>query len=169
MGNMYPSHLAGGGGGYSGTAQPADVLTGETFINANGPQTGSMTNNAAVSGTATPTQPYTIPEGYHNGNGSVSASIGSVYDAVTITDAVAQSQGQSAQTITCEIGDLLLGLVVGTPSTPTGTDDVTSEYSLTTHGTLPDYKIYKATATSVTFPVQSTGNAYTGIFRITVK
>lgn len=72
MANMYPSYLA-GGGGYSGTAQPADVLTGETFINANGPQTGSMINNGAVDINLTSGQTYTVPEGYHNGNGTVTA------------------------------------------------------------------------------------------------
>lgn len=72
MANMYPSHLA-GGGGYSGTAQPSDVLSGATFVNANGPQTGSMTNNGAVSESLTEGQSYTIPEGYHNGNGTVTA------------------------------------------------------------------------------------------------
>ena len=73
MGNMYPSHLA-GGGGYSGTAQPADVLTGETFINANGPQTGTMSNNGADTQTIAPGSSYTIPAGYHNGSGVISAS-----------------------------------------------------------------------------------------------
>lgn len=73
MGNMYPSHLAGGGGGYSGTAQPSDVLTGETFINANGPQTGIMANNGAVSINLTDGQTYTVPEGYHDGTGTVTA------------------------------------------------------------------------------------------------
>lgn len=60
----------------TGNASTSDVLSGKTFMNANGAQTGSMTNNGAVSGIATPSQPYTIPEGYHNGQGVVSASGG---------------------------------------------------------------------------------------------
>ena len=74
MGNMYPSHLAGGGGSPTGDAQPSEVLSGKTFENANGPQTGTMPNQGAVSGTAAPSQPYTIPAGYHNGSGVVTAT-----------------------------------------------------------------------------------------------
>lgn len=75
MANKYRSVLAGGGGVQpTGNAQPADVLSGKTFSNADGiDKTGTMVNNGAVSGSATPTQPYTIPAGYHNGNGVVTA------------------------------------------------------------------------------------------------
>ncbi len=74
MANQYRSVLA-GAGGTGGDALPAEVLAGKTFTNDNGPQTGSMINRGAVSGSATPSQPYTIPEGYHNGSGVVNASI----------------------------------------------------------------------------------------------
>lgn len=76
MANMYKSTLESGGLTPTGNATSADVLSGKTFMNSSGAQTGSMTNNGAVSGTATPTQPYTIPEGYHNGQGQVTASGG---------------------------------------------------------------------------------------------
>lgn len=77
MANMYRSVLAGGGGVQpTGDAVAADVLTGKTFSNADGiGKTGTMPNNGAVSGTATPSQPYTIPAGYHNGSGTVTAAI----------------------------------------------------------------------------------------------
>ena len=76
MANMYRSVLAGGGGVQpTGDAVAADVLSGKTFSNADGVgKTGTMPNNGAVSGTATPSQPYTIPAGYHNGSGTVTAS-----------------------------------------------------------------------------------------------
>lgn len=74
MANHYRSVLASGGGAPTGNAQPAEVLSGKTFENSNGPQTGTMPNNGAVSGTATPSQPYTIPAGYHNGSGVVTSS-----------------------------------------------------------------------------------------------
>lgn len=75
MANKYRSVLASGGGVQpTGNAQPADVLSGKTFSNADGiDKTGTMVNRGAVSGTATPTQPYTIPAGYHNGSGTVTA------------------------------------------------------------------------------------------------
>ena len=57
------------------TATAADVLATKVFIAANGTTTtGTMSNNGAVSKTldATPgNQSYTIPAGYHNGNGKV--------------------------------------------------------------------------------------------------
>lgn len=74
MANMYRSVLATGGAAPTGNAQPAEVISGKTFENSDGPQTGTMPNNGAVSGQATPSQPYTIPAGYHNGSGVVTAS-----------------------------------------------------------------------------------------------
>lgn len=60
--------LQGEGGG--GTAQPGDVLSGKTFTNDNGDQTGTMPNRGAI--TITPgTSDQSIPAGYHNGNGKV--------------------------------------------------------------------------------------------------
>lgn len=57
------------------TATAADVLATKVFIAANGTTTtGTMPNNGAVSKTldaATDNQSYTIPAGYHNGNGKV--------------------------------------------------------------------------------------------------
>lgn len=73
MANQYRSVLASGGASTGGDALPAEVLAGKTFTNDNGAQTGTMVNRGAVSGTASPNQPYTIPEGYHNGQGVVTA------------------------------------------------------------------------------------------------
>lgn len=75
MANAYESKLAGGGTAPTGNATVADVLAPKTFSNADGVGlVGTMPNNGAVSGVATPSQPYTIPEGYHNGSGVVTAS-----------------------------------------------------------------------------------------------
>jgi len=55
----------------SGTATPAQVLSGAAFSNSGGVSTGTMADNGAV--TITPgTTAQTIPAGYHNGSGSVS-------------------------------------------------------------------------------------------------
>ena len=57
------------------TAAAADVLAAKVFIAADGTTTtGTMPNNGAVSKTldaTTGNQSYTIPAGYHNGNGKV--------------------------------------------------------------------------------------------------
>lgn len=60
------------------TATAQTVLTGYDFVDANGQVVpGSMTNRGAVSGAVTPSSSnqYTIPQGYHNGSGKVSASV----------------------------------------------------------------------------------------------
>ena len=75
MSNAYRAVVSAGGGAAVGDATAADVLTGKTFSGAVGSGvSGTMPNNGAVSGTATPSQPYTIPAGYHNGSGVVTAS-----------------------------------------------------------------------------------------------
>ena len=57
----------------SGDAAKENVLSGKTFYNTSTTkQTGTMTNNEAVSKTLSASErSYTIPVGYHNGSGSV--------------------------------------------------------------------------------------------------
>ncbi len=64
-----------GEGGEYGTATASDVLSGKTIGTENGLVTGTMPNRGAVTNTIT-TQggQYTIPSGYHNGSGKVTAS-----------------------------------------------------------------------------------------------
>ncbi|MCP3889378.1 MAG: hypothetical protein GY702_10970 [Desulfobulbaceae bacterium] len=55
----------------TGTAVPADVLAGKTFMNSSGATTGTMTTRGAV--TITPgTSDQPILAGHHNGSGKVS-------------------------------------------------------------------------------------------------
>ena len=58
----------------TGNAIAADLLTGKTASNVNGPITGSMANRGAVSQNITAQNgSYTIPAGYHNGAGVIRA------------------------------------------------------------------------------------------------
>ena len=58
----------------SGTATVGNVLKGKTFASASGVSlTGTMVDNGAVSQTLTPGGSYTIPSGYHNGSGKITA------------------------------------------------------------------------------------------------
>ena len=59
-----------------GTAAVGNVLTGKTFNSATAgvKQTGTMPNNGAVSQALNCGGSYTIPAGYHNGSGKVSAN-----------------------------------------------------------------------------------------------
>ena len=59
----------------SGNASTSQVLSGRTFYsNSWTRQTGTMTNRGAVSKSLNPGSSYTIPAGYHNGSGKVTAN-----------------------------------------------------------------------------------------------
>lgn len=84
--------LRGGGGGVdceNATAGQAQVLAGYTFGTSTSDemQTGTMTNRGAASQTiASPTGgTYTIPQGYHNGSGTVTGKKATEQAAYTIT------------------------------------------------------------------------------------
>lgn len=63
------------GEGGDGTAIPSEVLAGKTFTNDIGDQIGTMPNQGTKTSTITMQGgQYTIPEGYHNGNGKITAS-----------------------------------------------------------------------------------------------
>lgn len=54
------------------TATEAEILTGKTAYNKGAKVTGKMKNNGAVSGKiSTKAQKYTVPQGYHDGSGTV--------------------------------------------------------------------------------------------------
>lgn len=87
----------------TGNALPADVLAGKTFSNADGiDKTGTMVNNGAVTITLTDQDPsYTVPEGYHNGSGTVSF-ISSGGDGADLV--VTCSEDFAGATISCTDG-----------------------------------------------------------------
>lgn len=59
-----------------GNAQPGDVISGKTFTNATTVNaTGTMPNQGAWNKTLTSNGSVTIPAGYHNGSGKVTANI----------------------------------------------------------------------------------------------
>ena len=59
----------------TGNATADQVLNGITFSNNSGESTGTMPNNGAVSKSISPGGSYTVPAGYHNGSGTVSANM----------------------------------------------------------------------------------------------
>ena len=89
------------------TATAADVLATKVFIAADGTTTtGTMSNNGAVSKTldaTTGNQSYTIPAGYHNGNGKVTV----VLEEKSITPST------TSQNITPTAGKVLSKVTVG--------------------------------------------------------
>lgn len=57
------------------TATSADILSGKTAYTSSGKVSGTMINRGAVSQTLSAGASYTIPAGYHNGFGTVTATI----------------------------------------------------------------------------------------------
>ncbi len=84
----------------SGNAGTSQVLSGYTFYsNSATKQTGTMTNRGAVSTTISPGGSYTIPAGYHNGSGVVSASSG-LYGSPSMQTATNGNQQATTRTAT---------------------------------------------------------------------
>lgn len=64
-----------GEGGEYGTATPSQVLSGYTIGTDSGILNGSMINRGTVGSTIAINGTYTIPQGYHDGNGKVTQSV----------------------------------------------------------------------------------------------
>lgn len=110
--------------------EPSKVLSGEEFINKSGKQVGSMPNNGAVNATiqglvngmSTP-QPYTIPEGYHNGQGKVQISS----DVKTLHDDIAKALRQKGQTVSPNYDPKAFPTLIGNIQTSEDLDSVLTE------------------------------------------
>lgn len=104
------------------SAGAADVLANKTIVSATGEVVaGTMTNNGAVSKTLTTSEPsYTVPQGYHDGKGtvkivpeaktvtptkashSIEATAGKVLSKVTVNPIPDEYQDVTGVTITAE-------------------------------------------------------------------
>lgn len=87
------------------TATAGDVLATKIIVAADGTvTTGTMTNNGAVSATLTPsTTSYTVPQGYHNGSGTVQI----------VTETKSTTPTTSSQDIIPTTGKVLSKVTVG--------------------------------------------------------
>lgn len=118
------------------TASAGDVLATKVFVESDGSVTaGTMTNNGAVSKTldaTTSNQSYTVPQGYHNGSGTVSITLetksatpttssqditpttGKVLGKVTV--AAIPSKYKDTTNVDAVAGDVLYGKTIVTSS-----------------------------------------------------
>lgn len=91
------------------TATAAEILTGKTAYNKGNKVTGTMKNNGAVSGKiSTKTGKYTVPQGYHDGSGTVQidsaeqakltpANIREGVTVLGVTGTMSPNEGEKAQ------------------------------------------------------------------------
>lgn len=113
----------------STTVTAPDVLANKVFVDAEGAvATGTMPNNGAVNKTLDVTNPsYTVPKGFHNGNGvvnivtetktvtptkenqTIEATVGKVISSVTVN--AIPSEFQNVSTVDVTAGDMLAGKV----------------------------------------------------------
>ena len=115
-------------------AGAGDVLSGKIIVASDGTViTGTMVNNGAVSKTLDVTVvSYTIPQGYHSGNGKVTITL----ETKTVTPT------KGTQTITPTAGKLLSSVIV--EPIPIAFQDVT-QVTATAPTTLTGYKIVDKT------------------------
>lgn len=138
------------------TATAAEILTGRTAYVTGSKVTGSMANNGGVKGTISNlTTPYTIPQGYHDGSGTV--SIDEAEKAKIVADNIRQGV-----------------TILGVEGTMTGTENVKAQSKTVTPSfnaqtitpDSPDYN-YLSQVTVSAIPVQETLNEQGG-YTITV-
>ena len=112
-------------------ASASDVLSGKKAFNANGEINGSMPNQGAASGTISDKDtPFQIPQGYHNGSGSVEIAAaqkallvpGNIRDSVTILGVTGNYTGGGGPTAS----DAVLLVTVPANSTVTATKGQTT-------------------------------------------
>jgi hypothetical protein len=89
----------------SATAGAGDILSGKTAYVNGSKITGSMANKGAVSATVAPGGTYTIPAGYHNGSGKVTASSCPTCATGINDDNSTRKTGKMTNGIEASIGD----------------------------------------------------------------
>lgn len=132
------------------TAAVAEVLASKTFAKGGQVLTGTMPNRGAVAGTISSKTAYTIPQGYHDGSGTVSL------DSTSASNLIADNIRQGIT-------------ILGVEGEMTGTEDVNAQAKTVTPTTSqqvitpdsPDYNyLSQVTVNAITYT--ETANAAGG-------
>lgn len=135
------------------TAVVAEVLTGKTFAKGGSVHTGTMPNRGAVSGVISDKDtPYTVPQGYHDGSGTVGL------DSTSATNLIANNIRQGVT-------------ILGVEGVMSGTEDVNAQAKTVTPSTVaqtitPDSPTYnylsQVTVNAITYTeTQNAAGGYT--------
>lgn len=135
------------------TAVVAEVLSTKTFAKGGSVLTGTMPNRGAVTGTISDkATPYTIPQGYHDGSGTVGI------DSTSATNLIANNIRQGVT-------------ILGVEGEMTGTEDVNAQAKTVTPSTVaqtitPDSPTYnylsQVTVNAITYTeTQNAAGGYT--------
>lgn len=163
------------------TAVAADVLTGKNIVGTDGAVIeGTMTDNGAVAkvlDASTGNQTYTVPVGYHSGEGTVSvvlesktatptkaeqvisATKGKVIDKITV--AAIPPAYQDVTGVTAVAGDVLVGKKI------VGTDGTVIDGAMTDNGTVT--KTLDATADNQSFTIAAGHHSGKGAVTIVLE
>lgn len=163
------------------TAVAADVLTGKNIVGTDGAVIeGTMTDNGAVAkvlDASTGNQTYTVPVGYHSGEGTVSvvlesktatptkaeqvisATKGKVIDKITV--AAIPPAYQDVTGVTAVAGDVLVGKRI------VGTDGTVIDGAMTDNGTVT--KTLDATADNQSFTIAAGHHSGKGAVTIVLE
>ena len=142
------------------TASAFDVLSGKTILTSSGLVTGSMTNNGSVSKTLNAGGSYTIPKGYHDGTGKVTAN--------TLASQTKVDSGKTAitasQVLTGYQGWVNGNKVTGTMTNKAGT--TTAATTVTESGdnaliTIPANGYY-STSSKISVPIETLNSNLSG-------
>lgn len=130
------------------TATAGDVLAGKVIVTSDGTNTtGTMTNRGAVSKTldaTTDNQSYTVPQGYHNGSGTVSI----------VLETKSATPTKQSQDVTPTAGKVLSKVTVG--AIPAAYQDVTG-VTATSSEVLTGATFVDSTGTEVTGSMTNNG------------
>ena len=153
----------------SATAGAGDILSGKTAYVNGSKITGSMSNKGAVNATIAPGGTYTIPAGYHNGSGKVTASSCSTCPPSIMSSPALIDSGDftdKTKEIQAEIGAYYLLYKAGTTNavsgdTYSGCDVLLVERSVDGSGHNSAIALVKATSNKITITTtNSKGKGY---------
>lgn len=122
------------------TAVVAEVLATKTFAKGGSVLTGTMPNRGAVAGTISSKTAYTIPQGYHDGSGTVSL------DSTSASNLIADNIRQGIT-------------ILGVEGEMTGTEDVNAQAKVVTPTT--SQQVITPDSPSYNYLSQVTVNAIT--------